>query len=191
MSETANEPDMLVRGVSLFALREYMRTKLEGGSLKAFLSPLSDDDKQAILNVEKAEWYPFDLQKKMRELIVRKYNPLDPEQAVFDACIYTAEYEMSTFLRAIMNFLPAKLVFKQTATVWNKYYSRGVMQTIAGDKKAVLELKDFPADKLFGPVVTAWLTVAARMLELNDVLIRQTGNIHKGDECWRWEAEWK
>lgn len=182
---------MLVRGVSLFALREYVRTKLEGGSLKAFLSPLGDEERQAVLNVDKAEWYPFDLQKKMRELIVQKFNPRDPEQAVFEACLYTAEYEMSTFLRAIMNFLPAKLVFKQTATVWDKYYSPGVMRTIADDKKAVLELVDFPADKLFGPVVTAWLTVAAKMLELKDARVRETANIHKGDECWRWNVDWE
>lgn len=175
----------------MFAFREYVRTKLEGGSLKAFLSPLGDEERQAVLDVDKAEWYPFDLQKKMRELIVQKFNPRDPEQAVFEACLYTAGYEMSTFLRAIMSFLPVNLVFKQTAAVWDKYYSPGTMHIDTTEGKAVLELREFPADKLFGPVISAWLTVAAKMLELKEAQIKETANIHKGDECWRWVVEWK
>ncbi len=192
VEENVGIAPMLVRGISLISFREYVKSKLSGKDLEVFFSRLSIEDLQIILSVNKNEWHPFSVQRRLREQIAAWFNPENPKAAIFDACLFTAEYEMSSFLKGIMSFLPVHLVMRQTANLWDKYYKPGKMSAISlGDTRAALELTEFPADKLFGPTMTAWLTIAMKHLGLKNPEASQTADIHDGDNCWRWELYWE
>lgn len=191
MQEGLNQ-EMLVRGISLISFREYLRAQLTPEEFSEFFSRMPPEETEIILDPDKARWYPFTLQYSLRKHIAEWFDDKEPQQAIFDACLFTADYEMSTFLKGMMSFLPVKLVIRQTANLWHKYYTAGDLRvTSYKSGHIVLELTDFPADELFAPTMTAWLTVASQMLNLKDARVSQTADIHNGDALWRWEINWK
>ncbi|MBD3287096.1 hypothetical protein GF359_10565 [candidate division WOR-3 bacterium] len=187
----SGEEPLLVRGISIISTREYLKTRLEGRGWVSFLAQLPADVRENTVNSYKSEWYPFRIQRVLREEIVRLFNPEHPRQAILNAYLFATRYEISAFLRGILSFMPVKLVIERAAALWRKYYNKGTMKAISlGKNGAALELTDFPGDRLFCPTVQAWLVNAAGYLRLKDVEGKETTCVHRGDEVCRWEVIW-
>jgi hypothetical protein len=190
--DKSNVPEPLVRGISLLSTRRYLRSHLKEVEWEGLLENLHPHHREIIRTVEKGSWYPFDIQRIMREEIAKRFNPGNPRQAILDAYLEATDYEISTFLRGMFSFLPVKLVVGRAAALWGKYYRPGVMQSVdMGEKKVALELTEFPADNLFCPTVEAWLTNASKYQKLKNAKVQETACIHRGDDLCRWEVTWQ
>lgn len=190
-NRTNDNPGMTVRGISLIAISAYVKSKLDPKRLTEFYTRFPRGEPEMILTAQKGEWYPFKLQRHLREETVKEFNPRDPRQAIFDMVEVTANYEISTFLKAILGYLPAKLVLKKTADLWDKYYRPGKMELVKYDgNHAVFEVTEFSHDRLFCPTMDAWLAVAGKNMRMDEILVKETSCIHRGDELCRWEVTW-
>lgn len=188
---TTDESQMWVRGISLISIREYVKSRLGEEGLEGFFSRFPKGEPEIILSAQKGEWYPFKLQQHLREQVVLEFNPKDPRQAIYDMVVFTANYEISIFLKAILAYLPVKLVLKKTADIWDKYYRPGRMELVNynGDS-ACFEVKGFAHDELFCPTMYAWLKIAGQNMGFENTKIVQTACIHEGDALCRWEVSW-
>lgn len=189
---SADRPVMLVRGISLISMREYVKTKLNGERLEEFFARFPENEVEIILNAERSEWYPFYIQQDIRENVVLEFNPKDPRKAIMDLVAFTADYEISAFLRGIIGILPVHMVLRQSARIFSKFYQPGKMTAVRiGQRTSVFELTDFPADPLFCPVIDAWLTTAGKNMGLKNIEVRETRCIHRGGEVCRWMVFWE
>jgi hypothetical protein len=187
--ETTGASQMSVRGISLISIREYVKSRLDGKGLERFFARFPEGEAEIIFTAVKSEWYPFRIQRHLREGIVHEFNPEDPRQAIFDMVEVTANYEISAFLKVILAHLPKRLVLAQIAKLWDKMYRPGKMTLLEGsDNHAVIEVSEFAHDPLFCPTMDAWLTVAARNMDLKNAEVAETACIHRGDERCRWEV---
>lgn len=190
MQEGLNQ-EMLVRGISLVSLTEYAKSRLCGEDLKRFFAQLPADAARSILKAQKGGWYPFELDRRLREAIVREFNPSSPRKAIYDAGLFAASRETSTFLRAMLSFLSVSLVLDKAQAIWEKYCRPGKFRgTLVNEGHAVVELSEFGADGLFCPRVEAWLVVGAKALKLKDAKVTETACIHSGDDVCRWKITW-
>lgn len=196
------EPAVLVRGIAIIAVREYVREHLDEEGYSCFLSHLPGEHSRIILEVDRAEWYPVEIIRDLRARVAARFNPQDSRKAAFELGLYTSTFEQSTFLRGIMKHLPLHLILKQAASLWKKFYRPGTMQVVeravqgreeGGEEGMVaLELHDFPAvDPLLCPQFEAWLFTAGKNQNLKNLAVKETLCVHKGDRCCRWEATWK
>lgn len=182
---------MLVRGISLISMREYVKTRLQGDKLKQFFTPFPDGEPDIIFSANKGQWYPFHIQRHMREQAASQFDPSNPRQAVMDMVAFTSDYEISSFLKGIIGILPPHMVLKNSAQVFGKFYQPGNMTALkADDKFSIIELVDFPADPLFCPVIDAWIMSAGRNMGL-ETEVTETSCIHRGDATCRWEVRWR
>lgn len=182
--------EMQVRGIALIALREYVNSRLQGEANQRFFSRLPTEVKDIIFEVNGREWYPFSIDTLLREEITREFNPQDPRVAIFDAGLYAANYDISSFIRTLMGFIPVRSILNRAQTLWDKFYRPGKFYAQPLDNGAIFELTEFPSDPLFCPMIDAWLTVAARRLRLQGSKVSETACIHEGDELCRWEVHW-
>ena len=183
-------PELLVRGISLISMREYVKTMLAGEELEEFFSHFPESEEEAISNAKKGEWYPFEIQQHIRENVAKWFNPGNPRKAIMDMVAFTADFEISAFLKGIIGILPVHMVLQQSAKVFGKFYQPGKMVAIReGEYKALFELTDFLADSLFCPVIDAWLISAGKNMGFEPNVV-ETACIHNGDDLCRWEVTW-
>ncbi|MBN2379781.1 hypothetical protein JXM67_08275 [candidate division WOR-3 bacterium] len=181
-----------VRGIVFIGIREYIQSKLALGEMDLFIKPLPFEVSYALINAEKGEWYPYSIQVKLHESIANRFDRNHPEKAIYDLGLYLAEFEINAVLRAMFGVFPIKLVASRVQTIWSKFYRKGkATARLVHDKKAVLELREFPTDRLFCSLVEAWMEVAARYLKLKELSVKQTVAIHKGTSLSCWEIEWE
>jgi len=182
-----DNPGMWVRGISLISISRYVKSKLDPVEIKDFFSRLPEGEAETILSAEKSEWYPFMLQRHLREEIAARFNPENPRQAIFDMVEVTANYEITAFLRVILAHLPLKLVLRRLPKLWDKMYRPGKMTLLEGsDNHAVIKVTEFAHDPLYCPTMDGWLTVAARNMGFKKIEVRETSCIHRGDEACIW-----
>lgn len=188
---STHHPVMLVRGISLISMREYVKTKLNGEEVETFFSRFPPREAEAILGAKRGEWYPFYMQRHIREQVAAEFNPDNPRQAIMDMVAFTADYEISAFLKGIIGLLPVHMVLKQSARIFSKFYQPGRMTAIRmGERHSMFELKDFPADSLFCPVIDAWIMNAGKIMGL-EVEVTETACIHNGGDTCTWEVRWR
>jgi len=181
-----------VRGVVLVGIREYIQSKLELGEVDLFLKPLSFEVSYALINADKGEWYPYSIQTELHEAIADRFSRNDPGRAIYDLGLHLAEYEIKNVLRAMFGILPLKLIVNRIQSMWSKFYRPGnATAKLVLEKKAVLEVRDFPTDLGFCALVEAWMEVATRYLKFKNLSYKQTVAIHKGTSLCRWELEWE
>jgi len=184
--------ELFVRGVSLMGFYEYLQSRLQEPELKRLIDQLPDKTREVVHHIKKWEWYPLEMDRHMREAIVRRFNPQNPRAAVFEASYFTAEYDINSFLRGIFSFLPIPMIIRQIKTVWSKFYKSGNVVTVPlQDGGVALELTEFEADYLFCPTIEAWLLGAMRTIGLKGAEVKETMCIHTGDDRCRWELRWK
>ncbi len=203
------EPAVLVRGIAIIAVREYVREHLDEEGYVTFLSHLPVEHSRIVQEANRAEWYPVEIIRDLRARVAARFNPQDARKAAFELGLYTSTFEQSTFLRGIMKHLPLHLILKQAASLWKKFYRPGTMQVFekaiegeGGEEEGkegeegevgmvALELHDFPAvDPLLCPQFEAWLFTAGKNQNLKNLAVKETLCVHKGDGCCRWEATW-
>lgn len=190
--EGPQTPHMMVRGVSLISLYEYLKTRLDEKQLERFFDLLSPRESLTILSAKKWQWYPFGVQQELRTAIANWFNPQNPRDAVFDAGLFAAVYETSTFLRAILAYLPVRQILKNSQVIWNKYYKPGRLSgKHLSQGHARFELSRFPADAAFCPMITSWLVIAAQTMNLDKARVEETRCVHRGGNSCRWELHWK
>lgn len=183
-----DNPDMWVRGISLISISRYVSSKLNDKKLRHFYSRFPEGEPEIILSARKSEWYPFRLQRHLREEIAQELNPHDARKAISEMVEITADYEISAFLRTILSHLPVRLVLRQLPKLWDKMYRPGEMKLLEGsDYHAVIEVSGFAHDPLFCPTMDAWLSVAAANMNLENVAVAETSCIHRGDKVCIWE----
>jgi hypothetical protein len=190
--ESTRLPKMLVRGVSLISLHKYLKSRLSEKDIKRFFESMPITHALTVLKAKKWMWYPFDVQRELRKAIARKFNSSRPREAVYDAGLFAALYETSTFLRAMLSFVPVPVVINNSQMIWRKYYSPGKLHGVmASNNHAIVELTEFPSDPIFCPMVESWLVIAAQSLGLKNATVKETACIYKGDICCRWETTWE
>ncbi|MBD3285598.1 hypothetical protein GF359_04020 [candidate division WOR-3 bacterium] len=190
-ADKTDTPELLVRGISLISMREYVKTRLAGKDLEQFFTRFPESEEETIVNAKKGDWYPFVIQRHIRENVAKWFNPENPRKAVMDMVAFTADYEISAFLKGIIGILPVHMVLQQSAKVFGKFYNPGKMVAARrGETSATFELTGFPADPLFCPVIDAWIISAGKNMGL-DVKVKETACIHNGDDLCRWEITWK
>ena len=187
-----DEEKVLVRGVAITAIMDYVKDRLGEEGCNDFLKRFPRDFIDKVLNVGKADWYPVDVISRLRNEVALEFNSQDQRQAAFDIGVFTATYEQSTFLKSIMRHLPIPLILRQAAALWRKFYRPGVMKVVeTGDRKVILELTDFPpVDPLICPQFEAWLVSAGRNQNLENFEVKETLCLHKGKDRCRWELTW-
>jgi hypothetical protein len=184
-------PQMLVRGISLISLREYVQSRLKPKDARRLFERLPAVDTEVILSAQKWQWYPFSMQRNLREEIAHHFNPRDPLEAVYEAGLFAAERETSTFHKAMIGFFSVDIVLKNSNKIWTKYYRMGKLTgTFVREGLGVVELSGFPSDPIFCPMITSWLVVAAKALKLPDAKVSETTCIHRGDANCSWDIVW-
>ncbi|MBD3285048.1 hypothetical protein GF359_01620 [candidate division WOR-3 bacterium] len=185
-------PQILVRGISLISLGEYVKSRLKSNEERRFFTRLPAMDAEIILTAQKWQWYPFSTQRSLREGIAQRFDPRNPLDAIYDAGYYAAERETSTFLRAMLGFFSPRIVLRNANVIWSKYYSLGKLQgTFVREGFGIVELTGFPSDSKFCPMVTSWLTVASSTLKLSGAEVTKTACMHNNDPLCRWEIHWR
>lgn len=185
-----NSPE--VRGIALIAIREYLQSRLGLRDAGEFVKRLRSESAYTLLNAEKSNWYPFSIQTELHREIVKWFNPEDPHELILDLGTFKAKYEINSFLKTILSFLPLGLVLNRAQFIWSRFYRPGVFNVCsAHDAGAVFELTGFESDPHMCILVEAWLRVAGEILKLKDVEVSETACIHKGADRCRWETTWE
>jgi hypothetical protein len=185
-----NSPE--VRGIALIAIREYIQSSLGLRDAGEFVKRLRSESAYTFLNAEKGDWYPFPLQTELHNGIIKWFNPADPRKAIFALGIFKARYEINSFLKTVLNFLPLGLVLNRAQLLWSKFYRPGCFKVCSSHQAgAVFELTGFESDPHLCVLVEAWLRVAGEILKLKDVEVSETACIHKGADRCRWEVSWQ
>lgn len=184
-------PEVTVCGSVLTSLCDYVRSRLQKKGLESFFTRLSPDDRRTIITARESEWYPFSLERHLREAIVREFNPEDPRRAVFEADLFISQYDISGLLYAILKSMPMDVLLKKAQLLWGRLYRPGRIRAVANNNNhVVVELMGFPSDPLFCPRIEAWSVVAARILGSKNVKVSETACLHRGHPLCRWEVTW-
>jgi len=189
--KNAELPQMLVRGISLISLSDYVKSRLKKDEVRDFFARLPKADSIVIQSAQKWKWYPFFMQRHLREEIANRFNPENPRAAVYDAGLFAATQETSTFLKAMLGFFSPGIVLKNSNVIWRKYYKSGKLRgTLTDDSHGIVELTGFSSDPIFCPMVQSWLVVSAKALKLKDAKVTETACIHNDDKVCRWTLAW-
>ncbi|NLI98072.1 hypothetical protein GX441_05355 [bacterium] len=186
LKEGPSSASIMVRGVSIISLTEYVRASLDPAEFGHFMLHRLTSDSKTLLQIQKKEWYPFSLQRKMREVIAEHFNPRDPEKAVYDAGIFAASYEIASFLKGMLVNVPFHLALNNISVMWKKYYNKGTLLINRTDAGVVIELKDFEPDPLFPPLIEAWFTQVFRTMGFLKVEVEDAGTKHSDDPVLQW-----
>lgn len=189
---TDTQTNLQVRGIVLISIREYVQSRLKLADAGEFFKLLPFDVTHNAIHAERGKWYPYSMESALHYQVVRWFNPKNERQAILDLGLFTAAYQIKTFLRSMFTFLPLNLVFSRFPAIWSKLYRPGVLTVRSHtESSGVFELRGFSGDPLFCYLVQAWLEAACRHLKLKDVDIAETMCVHKGGGCCRWEAAWR
>jgi hypothetical protein len=187
--EGLSSASIMVRGVSIISLTEYVRTSLDPAEFGHFMLHRFTVDSKTLLQVQKKEWYPFSLQRRMREVIAEHFNPENPEKAVYDAGIFAASFEIASFLKGMLVNVPFHLALNNISVMWKKYYNKGNLQVNRTDSGVEIELKDFKPDPLFPPLIEAWFMQVFRTMGFHKVVVRDFGSESPGDPVLKWTVK--
>jgi hypothetical protein len=183
---------ILTRGLTLYQFKKYFINSIgEKESLNS-IKALPEDVRESILNVKKSDWYPFETQRLLRELIITKTNPGNPLEAIFNMGLETASWDFSGFLKPLFSFIPLETILNKTASLWNKYYNTGEIKVQSfSNGLARIDLHSFPSDHHFCPVITSWMTMALRTLKKKNPVVNHDTCIHKGDLFCRFDLTYE
>jgi len=182
---------ILTRGLTLIQFRRYLVEKLGHKETEEVISILAQDTADVIRNVKKGEWYPFEVQRQLREGIIQHVDSDDPLGVMYRMGLVTASWDFSTLLKPFFSFLSAELILNRSAVLWSKYYDHGEVKVkIFKEGYALLELSDFPSDPHFPPIVTSWMTVALQTLKKKNPRVEHSRCSRNGGELDCFELRW-
>lgn len=189
--EGSHDSQLKVRGISVISLREYVRANLDPTEFGHFMTNMFPADVDTIMNAKRSSWYPFSLQRKLRKAIANHFNPHYPEKAIFEAGLFAASYEISTFLKGMLGNVPLHLILGNVNLIWKKYYNQGTLNAVRERNGVSIHLNDFRSDALFCPLLDAWFKRVFSTIGFRNVTTKKESCIHTGDKCCTWAVTWK
>ncbi|NLI98614.1 hypothetical protein GX441_08155 [bacterium] len=183
--------ELRTRGITLVAMTKYLIEKFGEEEALKVISALPPRESKEIVGAKKSEWYPFETQRLLREAIISNVNALEPLDVTYQLGYFTAQWELSTFLKALFTFIPIKTILKQSAALWGKYYDKGKM-TVANFEKgsALLELREFPCDEYFHQLTTSWMIVALETIGVENPKVSYSSDSSATPPILRFLLSW-
>lgn len=173
------------------AMNRYLIETLGVEEASKVIAGLQPDAAAEIQHARKGDWYPFETQRLLRAAIVSKIDSSDPEGVTYRLGRFTAQWELSTFLKAMFSFLPLKTILTQSAALWGKYYNQGSMALVEFKKGyALLELSDFPCDPCFHLLTTSWMMVALETVGVENPEVQYSERKEGDCKVLRFELHW-
>lgn len=180
------------RGLTLIQFKKYLFRTLGRKEGEQALDTLPQASAEAVRNAKKSSWYPFEIQRQLREVIIDAIDPSDPGGVMYRMGLETASWDFSTFLKPLFSFISVEMILNRVSSLWHKYYDQGEVRVTSfkpGD--AVIELYDLPYDPYFCPLVTSWLMVALNTLKKNNPDVQKSEIVLQGKKICRFKLRWE
>lgn len=192
--EVKNFPwrDINARGLTLIQFKRYLIETFSMKETIKTLGLLTPEHRDIVAHAQKSSWYPFEIQRQLREAIIARIDPDDPYGVMFRMGLATASWDFSGFLKPFFSFISKKTILNHSANLWGKYYDRGKMSLIEYSEErcySCIELVEFSADPHFYPVVTSWMTVALKTLKASNPQVEYSHYVQDGP-VMKFELRW-
>jgi uncharacterized protein (TIGR02265 family) len=189
---TVNQPSQQqIKGSVLKSRLQFVEDTAGKDAVKRVLGSLSEADRKALGLILTAQWYPFEIGKRLDEAIVSEVGGGRPDyfERLGEA---SADSNLATLHRSFLTKGDAHAFLAKAPMIYRLYYDTGRREyQKTGDKSAQLVTHD--AETFSAPdclTIVGWHKRALQLCGIDDVKIVETECRARGGAVCRYDISW-